>query len=102
MKQITQACKDQEGRTLLNHIMTWAQIQYGVKNIADLRLKINAELNEAIDSLNQSIYSTDGSSWSGETLLDLIKQHNQWVKKTATPSREGQVTLAPLHRLQDQ
>lgn len=90
LNQLISACNTNKADSVLTLIIPWAQQQYPTENISTLddikHVNNNIELNHALTELQQSMYGKSPTAWSGEALLNIIKNMSKKEKNTTQKS----------------
>jgi len=100
LKKIKKSCSKNNKSQTLNLLIQWANQYFnhqkgGFTNLKTISLKINDNnLLEAIDELDQSLYSDHGNNWDGSKLINSLK--NYLNKKNKTSVNENLLPLNPL------
>jgi len=89
LKDIRQACRNNEAHQARGHILNWAREQWSLESnsLNALALQINEPaLATALQALDNSLFSPQADdTWQGEYLWQLISAHKP-SKKMATPA----------------
>ena len=71
--------KTNDAKKTKKALIRWAKVTYGnnkITNLTQIAERCSPQLKHEIRQLNQSLYSTEHSSWNGETLLAAFKDEN--------------------------
>jgi len=96
LKDIRQACRDNDASQARAHILNWArsQWQFDGNSLSNLAKQIEEPaLKEALVQLDNFLYSPVNDSWQGEYLWQLLRAHKP--VKTTKPKGSELTTLYP-------
>lgn len=89
--ELKKACKQGDHKLARAELVKWGQQRFGdeVNTLTELSKQVSSELKQEISILNESQYSQQRSSWSGEKLWQLLqaesKQKVSATKKALPP-----------------
>jgi len=100
LKQIKQACSENNKSQTMNLLIHWANNYFSHKkneftNLNTLSLKIqDPALEAAIQTLDQSLYADKNSDWNGKELLNAL--NNYLKKNNKKPQSKNLLPLNPI------
>jgi hypothetical protein len=89
--------KKNHAKNTKNALVEWAIVAYNDKNIANLSQigeYCSPQLNQLIRQLNETLYSTEESSWDGKALLNTFKDEQTGNNQN---NNKPSSTLKPLY-----
>ena len=98
-KQVVSACNQNQAGTCRRALLAWAQSHFATDSIPTIEELVartdSGELQDLLQELEQSLYSSHAGSWQGGALLDALRQWRAQSQRTARGKRES---LPPLYQ----
>lgn len=95
-QELKRACRENNPAMAKNELVKWGRGQWQLSNLGKIAQQCEPELQAAILTLNNSLYSQAVSTWQGGQLLSALKNKNQ---KTQQLKAKQQVVLQPLYKI---
>lgn len=99
IKLIHQACRDNNSSATRQSLLDWARLKWGATaplSLGEIGKRCSSELAGEIAELNDSLYSKQAGSWSGEGLWQAF---NEFQRAASEDVRQDEGELKPLYKL---
>ena len=95
LNRLREACSQNNPKDAMNAFLNWAELQYGTRQLNELKMFVNGELLVEIDGLNAVLYANKKQAWNGSRLIQLVEENVSL--KTTTDKKAG--ALQALHKI---
>lgn len=95
LKDLRKACVENNPQAAMQALLNWAEAQYATRQLNELNLAIEDELQAEINRLNETLYANKKQAWEGFKLIQLVEEST----KSKTVEAEITNSLQALHKI---